>query len=124
MNGADRQEKHLGWLLCAPAMTAMFLVTAYPIGYAIWLSLFRYDLRFPQQDTFVGLANYLSILRSGVWWQALINTLVITICSVAVELVLGMILAQLMHRAVFGRRLIRTSALIPYGIITVSYNFV
>ena len=119
MNGAERKEKHLGWLLCAPAMTAMFLVTAYPIAYAIWLSLFRYDLRFPKQDAFVGLANYVSILSSSVWWQALINTLIITICSVAVELVLGMLLALLMHRAVFGRRLIRTSTLIPYAIITV-----
>lgn len=119
MKGVGRKEKHLGWLLCAPAMAAIFLVTAYPIGYALWLSLFRYDLRFPKQHVFVGLANYSSILSSDVWWQALINTLIITICSVSAELVLGMLLALLMHRAVFGRRLIRTSTLIPYGIITV-----
>lgn len=119
MNTGSRKEQHLGWLLCAPAITAMFVVTAYPIGYAIWLSLFRYDLRFPKQHAFVGLANYASILSSEVWWQALINTLIITLCSVTAELVLGMLLALLMHKAVFGRRLIRTATLIPYGIITV-----
>lgn len=119
MNRGQRSEQRLGWLLCAPAMAAMLLVTAYPIAYAVWLSLFRYDLRFPRQHAFVGLDNYAVVLTSGVWWQALINTMIITVCSVTVELVLGMLLALLMHRAFVGRRLVRTATLIPYGIITV-----
>jgi len=119
VNSDSRKEQYLGWLLCAPAITAMFFVTAFPIGYALWLSLFRYDLRFPKQHAFIGLANYASILRSDVWWQALTNTLIITTCSVAAELILGMLLALLMHKAIFGRRLLRTATLIPYGIITV-----
>jgi multiple sugar transport system permease protein len=97
----------------------MLLVCAYPVLYALWLSLYRYDLRFPEQQTFVGLANYLSVLSSAVWWQSLINTLIITIGSVAMELVLGLALALLMHRALFGRRTLRASVLVPYGMITV-----
>jgi len=100
-------------------MAAMLLVAAYPIAYAAWLSLFRYDLRFPERNRFVGLANYAVVLTSDVWWKALANTLIITVTSVSMELVLGMLLALLMHRAIFGRRLVRTSTLIPYGIITV-----
>lgn len=118
MRGLPR-ETRLGWLLCAPAVAAMLLVTAYPIGYAVWLSLFRYDLRFPEQRAFVGLANYASVLTSPVWWQALVNTLIVTVSSVAVELVLGFAFALLMHRALFGRRLLRTALLVPYGIVTV-----
>jgi multiple sugar transport system permease protein len=112
-------EERLGWLLCTPAALAMLLVTAYPILYALWLSLFRYDLRFPDQRAFVGLANYASVLMSEVWWQSLLNTLFITVASVSVELVLGMLLALVMHRALFLRRSIRTSVLVPYAIITV-----
>lgn len=112
-------EERLGWLLCAPAALAMLVVTAYPILYAVWLSLFRYDLRFPERRAFVGLGNYTSVLTSGVWWESVLNTLVITVASVAVELVLGMALALVMHRAVFARRTLRASILIPYGIITV-----
>ncbi|MDW7773884.1 MAG: sugar ABC transporter permease [Desulfobulbaceae bacterium] len=119
MTGRQWSEWRLGWLLCSPAMAAMLLVTAYPIAYAVWLSLFRYDLRFPERNEFVGLANYAVVLTSDVWWKALGNTLIITVSSVSVELVLGMLLALLMHRAVFGRRLVRTATLIPYGIITV-----
>ena len=43
--------------------------------------------------------------------------------SVAIELVLGMILALVMHRAIFGRGVVRTAVLIPYGIITVVAAF-
>ena len=45
-----RAERKLGWMLCAPAVIVMLLVTAYPIVYAVWLSLQRYDLRFPTTD--------------------------------------------------------------------------
>jgi multiple sugar transport system permease protein len=117
--GQDPSEERLGWLLCTPAVLAMLLVTAYPILYAIWLSLFRYDLRFPDERAFVGLANYAGVLTSPVWWESLINTLVITLGSVVVELVLGMSLALLMHRTLFLRRTVRASVLIPYAIITV-----
>lgn len=114
-----RAERRLAWWLCAPALVAMLLVSAWPVLYAVWLSLFRYDLRFPDERLFVGLGNYLSVLTSEVWWQALANTLIITVGSVSVELVLGFALALLMHRVVFGRRTVRTAVLVPYGIITV-----
>ncbi len=112
-------EHQLAWLLCAPAVLAMLVVTAYPMLYALWLSLFRYDLRFPDERTFIGLENYFSVLSSPTWWEALFNTLVITVGSVAVELVLGFVFALVMHRTLVGQRVVRTSLLVPYGIITV-----
>jgi multiple sugar transport system permease protein len=118
-----RSERRLGWLLCAPAVIAMLLVTAYPIGYAIVLSLQDVDLRFPDEGGFVGLDNYVSVLSSGLWWQDLFNTLFVTVISVAIELALGMIIALVMYRAIFGRGLVRTAVLIPYGIVTVVAAF-
>lgn len=112
-------ERRLAWLLCAPVLAAMLMVTAYPIGYAFWLSLHRYDLRFPEQIQFVGLANYVSVLSSEVWWQALSNTLIITLGSVVLELVLGFAMALLMFKATLGRRTVRAVILIPYAMITV-----
>jgi multiple sugar transport system permease protein len=119
VKGPGLSEERLGWLLCSPAVLAMLLVTAYPILYALWLSLFQYDLRFPDRRAFVGWDNYASVLTSEVWWQSLWSTLIITIGSVTMELVLGMALALLMHRAIFLRRTVRAAVLVPYGIITV-----
>lgn len=115
-----RAERRLGWLLCAPAVIVMIAVTAYPVGYAIWLSLERYNLELPQNIKFVGLANYGAVLSSPYWWNALKVTLIITVISVAISLVLGMLLAMLMHKTLFGRGAVRTAALIPYGIVTVA----
>ncbi len=119
LTGRARAERKLAWKLCAPAVVVMLLVTAYPIAYAIWLSLYKYDLRFPDSRAFVGLRNYADVLTSPLWWQDLSTTLVITAFSVAIELVLGMLLALVMHRAIFARRTVRASILIPYGIVTV-----
>jgi trehalose/maltose transport system permease protein len=115
-----RAERRLGWMLCAPAVVVMLAVAAFPIIYAFWLSLQRYDLRFPQQAKFIGFGNYGAVLSSPYWWHALWVTLVITIVSVAVEFVLGMLLALLMFRTLFFRGAVRTIILIPYGIVTVA----
>ena len=118
-----RAERRLGWLLCAPAVIVMIAVTAYPIGYAVYLSFQRYILSAPQLNKFVGFSNYAAVLSSPFWWQALKVTLVITLVSVAVELVLGMLLALLMYRTIFGRGTVRTTMLIPYGIVTIVAAF-
>src|SRR5215470_16672346 len=118
-----REERRLGWLLCAPAVIVMLAVTAYPIGYAIYLSLQRYILSAPQLNKFVGFSNYGAVLTSPFWWHALWVTVVITVVSVAIELVLGMLLALVMYRTIFGRGLVRTTALIPYGIVTIVAAF-
>ncbi|QXC63558.1 sugar ABC transporter permease [Aquihabitans sp. G128] len=123
LSARARSERKLGWMLCAPAVFVMLLVTAYPIGYAFWLSLQRYDLRFPDDHKFVGFKNYGAVLGNSLWWQDLTNTLVITFFSVIVELVLGFALAFVMHRVIFGRSIVRSSILVPYGIITVVAAF-
>ena len=118
-----RAERKLALMLCAPAVFVMLLVTLYPIGYAIVLSVQKVDLRFPGESGFVGLDNYAAVLKSDLWWQDLFNNTFITVVTVAIELVLGMALALVMHRAIFGRGLIRTAVLIPYGIVTVVAAF-
>jgi multiple sugar transport system permease protein len=115
-----KADRRLGWLLCAPAVIVMIAVTAYPVGYAIYLSLERYNLELPQAVKFVGLSNYGAVLSSPYWWQALKVTVIITVFSVGITLVLGMILAMVMYRTLFGRGTVRTAALVPYGIVTVA----
>jgi multiple sugar transport system permease protein len=123
LTGRARDERRLGYLLCAPAVLAMIVVTGYPIVYAIILSLQRYDLRFPDDREFVWFSNYKTVLQSSTWWSDLWNTVIITVISVGLELVLGMLIALVMHRAIFGRGPVRTAILIPYGIITVVSAF-
>jgi multiple sugar transport system permease protein len=114
-----KAERRLGWMLIAPAVIVMVAVTAYPIVYAVYLSLRKYDLHFPSQAKFIGFSNYGAVLSSTYFWQAFWVTIIITVVSVSIEFVLGMGLALIMHRTVVGRGTVRTAVLIPYGIVTV-----
>ena len=82
-----RAERKTAYLLCAPAVITMLIVTGYPIGYAIYLSLQKYDLRFPSQKEFVGLSNYGEVLSSSTWWSDVFNTVII---AVTVNIVAGL----------------------------------
>ena len=119
MTDRSRAENRLGQKLVLPAVVVMLLVTAWPMIQALYLSLFRYRLTTPDDREFVGLSNYGTVLTDSLFWQDTLNTVVIMVVTVAVELVIGFVFAMVMHRIVFARGAIRTSILIPYGIITV-----
>ena len=114
-----RTERRLGRLLSMPALVVMVAVTAYPMLNALWLSLYSYRITDPAAKEFVGLRNYGVVITDALWWRDVATTVVITVVTVAVELVLGFAFAVVMHRITIERRLVRTSILIPYGIITV-----
>src|SRR6516225_5663145 len=105
-----RAERRLAFWLVAPAAIVMLLVTVYPIIDAVALSLQRADLRFPNLTKFVGLSNYGHVLTAPVWWQDVLHTVILTVVSVSIQLVLGMLLALAMHRVIFGRGFVRAIA--------------
>jgi multiple sugar transport system permease protein len=114
-----KSERRLAAMLIAPAAIVMIAVTAYPILDAFIMSLQRSDLRFPAATKFIGLSNYGHVLTAPVWWQDVAHTAIITVISVSIQLVLGMLLALAMHRAIFARGAVRAIALVPYGIVAV-----
>ena len=118
-----RSQRRLAFLLITPAVVLMLAVTAYPIGYAVWLSLQRVSLTTPDDMSFVGVSNYQTVLTDRYWWTAFVVTVVITVISVSIELVLGLALALVMHRTIFGKGVVRIAVLIPYGIVTVAASY-
>jgi multiple sugar transport system permease protein len=116
-------ENRLGQKLVAPAVIMMVLVTAYPMIQALYLSLFRYRLTTPDDREFVGISNYTTILTDQLFWRDTWNTVLIMVITVGVELVIGFAFAMVMHKIMIARGLMRTSILIPYGIITVVSAF-
>jgi multiple sugar transport system permease protein len=123
LSEGKRAERRLGFWLITPAVIMMILVTGFPIVYAFWLSLLKASLAAPDDNEFIGLTNYVTVLTDSYWWTALAITSFITVVSVAIELVLGMAIALVMHRTLFAKGLIRTVVLIPYGIVTVAAAF-
>ncbi len=119
----SRSEERLAWRLVAPAVVVMLAVTAYPILRALYLSLFQYRATAPDDREFLGIDNYVTVLTDPLWWRDVWNTVLIMVVTVGVELVIGFAFAYVMWKIIFARGLIRTSILIPYGIITVVSAF-
>ncbi len=118
-----RAETRLGQKLVAPAIVLMLVVTAFPMLRALYLSTFNYSLTAPEDREFVGLSNYLTALTDPLFWKTTGVTVLYMLVTVGVELVIGFVFAMVMHRVIFARGVIRTSILIPYGIITVVSGF-
>lgn len=113
-----RNLKIANHLFVAPALITLAGVTLYPVLYVLWLSLHRRLLIF-DISKFVGFENFGFLWRDERFWNAFGNTVYFTGVSVALELLLGLGIAVLLHRAFRGKGLMRTIILIPWAIPTV-----
>jgi multiple sugar transport system permease protein len=115
-------ERRLAKLMVAPSVILIAIVAAYPIIYAVWLSLHEYSVRQAGLSRWagsLGLRNYQTALQNSEWWAALEHTLIFTVVSVALELVIGLGMALAMHAAFRGQSLLRTTVLVPWAVLTV-----
>jgi multiple sugar transport system permease protein len=119
---AGLSERRLAAAMVSPSMILIALVAAYPIGYAIWLSLHEYSVRVAGLSRWagpLGLRNYTTALGDPDFWAAVRTTFIFTGFSVALELVLGLAMALAMHAAFRGQGLLRTVVLVPWAVLTV-----
>jgi multiple sugar transport system permease protein len=115
-------EKGLAFWMVTPSMVLIAIVAAYPIFYAIWLSLHEYSVRQAGLSRWAGpfgLHNYSVALQNADFWTAMTTTLIFTVASVTLELLIGLAMAMAMHAAFKGQGLLRTVVLVPWAILTV-----
>lgn len=106
--------------MVAPAIVLLLAVTAYPLVYNLWNSFHAENLSLGVgQGGWVGVDNYTRMFRSTEWLQALLRTLAFAGASVAIETVLALGLALMLHRRFRGRGLLRVAVLIPWAVPTV-----
>lgn len=113
-------ERRFGWALVTPALAIVALIAIFPLGWTVWESLYRHDLRMPWLGRpFVGLANYAAIMADARFWMSLAHTVLFTAVTVTVELALGLMFALAMHRTMRLRGLVRAAIVVPWAIPTV-----
>ncbi len=112
-------ERRLAALMVAPSMILIGVVAAYPIAYAIWLSLHEYSVRVAGLSRWAGFKNYTSALGDSEFWTAVKTTFIFTAGSVFFETLLGLAMAMAMHAAFKGQGLLRTVVLVPWAVLTV-----
>jgi multiple sugar transport system permease protein len=112
-------ERRLAFAMVSPSMVLIALVAAYPIIYAIWLSLHQYSVRVAGLSRWAGLNNYSDALSNPDFWDAMRTTLIFSVASVILELLIGLAMALCMHEAFKGQGILRTVVLVPWAVLTV-----
>jgi multiple sugar transport system permease protein len=122
-----RATGRLAAMLVSPTLLVLGLVVAFPLIAALRQSLYTQGDGLDangfviQGDQFVGVRNYTDMFVGEAaqrFWNALWNTSYFTVTTVALETVLGMAMALIMHKAFRGRGLVRASVLVPWAIPT------
>ncbi|WP_326595135.1 carbohydrate ABC transporter permease [Streptomyces sp. NBC_01803] len=121
-----RRSAQLAGLLVSPTLLVLSLIVLYPTVQAFRESLYGVGGLDPEtgffngSDPFVGLDNYTQVFGDNGerFWNAFWNTSFFTVTTVALETVIGVAMALVMHRAFKGRGLVRASILVPWAVPT------
>ena len=109
-----RTRETLGGIgLLAPTVLLLLGLVLYPFFYAIWLAFSDKTVGSPGQ--FVGLRNFVYVLRWPQFSTAVWNTVVFTVSAVAIKLVLGMAVALVLNQQIRGRNFFRAFLLLPWA---------
>jgi len=114
-----QQDARTAWLLLTPSLLVMLGVTLWPVVSTFILSFLNAPTGINQARTFVGLDNYITILKDQVFWETIGRTLYFMIGSVGLELTLGLAIAQLIHSRPWGWKFLRISLIIPWAVPTI-----
>ncbi len=116
MNSIARRVKAGLWF--APAAILVLLIFVYPILRTIFLSFTHFDLATEFRPKFAGLHNFLRLASDSRLFASLKVTALFTVTSVALEFVLGLLLALAAEKIGRGSRAARTFLLIPWALPT------
>lgn len=105
------------YLFIFPIMLLIVIFRVIPIGYSFWLSTVRYDIVFPENSIFVGLANFERLFRDEFLWASVRNTIVYTLGTMIPGLVLSFIFALIICESWFKfQGLTRALLFVPFVI--------
>jgi ABC-type sugar transport system permease subunit len=113
------QDARTAWLLVIPSLVVILGVTLWPIIYTFVLSFFHAPTGINQVRTFVWLGNYIEMVKDQTFWDTIGRTMYFTVVSVGLEMVLGLVIAQLIHSHPWGWQFLRFCLIIPWAVPTI-----
>lgn len=105
-------EQHAKWIMLSPALTYTLLLIAFPVVFALYMSLHQYAFGHP--SSFVGLKNYHKLFLDPLFWNGFRITMILFVGGLLVELIAGLYIAILLDKEIKAMRWIRTLLLSPF----------
>lgn len=116
--GMEQKEKKLAIILIAPVVLYLVLVMGLPLLWAVYTSLTDKVIGAAEVN-FIGIANYIDIIKDSVFQKALFNTFIFAFFAVIGKVVLGVIMSLTMNQPVRGRGIMRVAMILPWTIPTI-----
>ena len=113
------QRKRAALFFILPLIGALSAVAGWPLARTFYFAFTDATLATIETPGFVGLDNFVYLLRDTVWWRALQNTLIFALVSVSFETMLGLLIALLLNSELQVRGLLRAAILVPWAIPTI-----
>ena len=115
---SEWSDRHFKWLLVAPAVLLILVLSIYPMLFSIWVSFVNYDFQIPGH-AFVGLKNFQQVVVDPVARTSLGITAFLTAADVTIEFLLGLVIALAMVKTFRGRGLLMSILIVPLFICPV-----
>ena len=106
-------ERNISWLFPLPAAVFIFSMMVFPVIYTGWISLTDWSMTASGAAQFVGLKNYIDLLKDPRWFNAVKLTLYFTVLAVGIETVLGVAIALILNRDFKGKNFVKGILLLP-----------
>ena len=123
MNQFKKQRNRFIFLMLMPATILLIGLTLFPFVVSFVLSFTDYSLLRPGQTKFIFLENYIELMKTDEFWIALRVTVVFTILAVAIQVILGVVFANLLHQETHNISFLRTIYLLPLAITPIAATF-
>jgi multiple sugar transport system permease protein len=125
-SGRPRSETaYLPVLFLMPGIMVLLAVVGFPMLYSLYLSFTNYTLTTARNFHFVGLEQYVTLVKDPIFWQAFGRSVLFMTLAVNLEFLIGLGIAQLMAKAIRGRSILRTIMMMPmmFAPILVGFQF-
>lgn len=113
-----RIEERAAYSMILPAMLLVAVLGIYPLLETVKLGFYDYSLM-TGGETFVGLKNYQAILSDPLFLQSIRQTIYFMVCSIALQMAVGIGAAMLLNQEFKGRAFVRTLVFLPWAVPTI-----
>ncbi|MEK3912954.1 carbohydrate ABC transporter permease [Paenibacillus sp. FSL H7-0331] len=111
------EDSKLAYVLLSPVLLYLLAVMVLPFGWAVYLSFTNKAVGTPA--TFIGLKNYIDLMKDSLFWKVAWNTVLFTIVAVIGKTVFGMVMALVLNEKIVCRNLFRVLLFLPWTIPTI-----
>ena len=117
-------DRHIKFVFLLPGIIFVLIMISFPLGYNIWISLTDWSMSVVKKPEFLGLENYIQLLKEPRFLMSVQRTVVFTAVTLSLEIILGLALGLFLNRQFRGINAVKTLMLLPMVMTPVAVGMI